>query len=173
MDLHAAETLANELIEQYLKDVDIRWHFGWNRRKKAYGLCNHEKHCIFLSRYSTLTESEYSVRQTLLHEIAHALAGPGLGHGRVWKIIALNIGVENPASTKVAENPHAGPAPKWVMVLENEIVARYHRRPGPRKFTHVQDMFISGRKAETKGKLRLIPYTTYIAELMQREGSLR
>ena len=34
------------------------------------------------------------VYDTLLHEIAHALAGPGAGHGPVWKAICIKIGAK-------------------------------------------------------------------------------
>jgi len=36
------------------------------------------------------------VRETVLHEMAHALVGPGYGHGPVWKAKARALGMRNP-----------------------------------------------------------------------------
>src|SRR5262249_2472181 len=74
--------LANEMLALYgLPD----WTFRFNRRKTEMGLCFYGPQRIELSLHFATRNSEEAIRQTLLHEIAHALAGPGHGHDAVWK----------------------------------------------------------------------------------------
>ena len=49
-------------------------------------------------------------RETLLHEIAHALAGHDAGHGPVWVATARRIGLTNPARC-CGEDVTRAPAP--------------------------------------------------------------
>src|SRR3979411_379819 len=55
------------------------WQFGFNRRKRAFGLCRFPHGVspgrIELSVYAIECNSEDELRDTILHEIAHALAG--------------------------------------------------------------------------------------------------
>ena len=63
----------------------------------------------------------------LLHEIAHALAGPRTGHGAVWREIAERIG----ARPEVLAPGHvAMPEARWALVCMScrTVVARRHRR---------------------------------------------
>lgn len=87
MNLKDAETMARELIAQYIPG----WRFVYNDRKTAYGVCYHGKRQIQLSRPLTYRNDEAHVRNTLLHEIAHALT-PGHGHDYTFKLKAREIG---------------------------------------------------------------------------------
>ena len=46
---------------------------------------------IRIGRAHALDASEAEIRDTILHEIAHALAGPEARHGARWKAIARRI----------------------------------------------------------------------------------
>lgn len=84
--------LAQSLVSQHLPN---EWKFEWNRRKSALGLCNYTKKTIFLSEYFVGRISDYEIKDTILHEIAHALAGirhSHRGHGWQWKKICREIG---------------------------------------------------------------------------------
>ena len=84
-----ARKLALELMARHgLHD----WRFGFNRRKRSMGLCRFESRTIELSMYFVDGNSEDEIRDTILHEIAHALVGPRHGHDRVWKRKCLEIG---------------------------------------------------------------------------------
>jgi SprT protein len=90
MDLRQAEELANRLLRQF-KLAD-RWTFSFDRAVRRFGNCNYTNKRISLSATLTVLNSERVVHETLLHEIAHALAPVTAGHGPKWKSIARSIG---------------------------------------------------------------------------------
>ncbi len=93
MDLKKAEKLANSLIKQHIVDYYIlSWKFKFDRSKSRFGCCSHKYRTISLSKYLTELNDEAEVKDTILHEIAHALVGPKHGHDHVWKKKALEIG---------------------------------------------------------------------------------
>lgn len=81
---------ANALIATHL-DPSV-WTFGFDRAKRRAGLCNFTDHRITLSRPLAELAEDDEVHQVLLHEVAHALAGPRAGHGAKWKSIARDLG---------------------------------------------------------------------------------
>jgi predicted SprT family Zn-dependent metalloprotease len=86
----AARTLADYLIDHHLPAQG--WHFAWNRRKRSLGLCRYREKRIELSLHFVLANDEAQVRETILHEIAHALAGEKAGHGPAWKNMCGIVG---------------------------------------------------------------------------------
>ena len=89
MEFSAVERMGRELIVEYGL---VGWVFGWNWRKRALGLCRYRERRIELSRYFVRGNEEGIVRETILHEIAHALAGEKAGHGVKWKAMCLRVG---------------------------------------------------------------------------------
>lgn len=83
--------LANSLLAQHSLDG---WKFRYDRAKKRAGCCKYRPKTITLSyHYVTLNAHKPDdIRDTLLHEIAHALAGPGTHHGPIWKMWCRKIG---------------------------------------------------------------------------------
>lgn len=152
MDLHEAQTMAKELVEQHLDG----WTFSWNRRKRAFGLCNYTTHEIQLSVILTAGETQEATRQTILHEIAHALAGPHAKHGPQWKAVARRLGVRNPTATRQHTSAESDrPKYAWAIVHEGEIVKGYHRRPSVKTFRNLPNMWLNNRP-ETRGKLKIV-----------------
>ena len=70
------------------------WSFAFNRRKRALGLCRYATKIIELSLYLVDGNDKDEVRDTLLHEIAHALVGPGHAHDAVWKAKCAEVGAK-------------------------------------------------------------------------------
>jgi predicted SprT family Zn-dependent metalloprotease len=68
------------------------WSFAYNRRKRSLGLCLYGRRRIELSAHLVRHNSRDEIVDTLLHEIAHALVGPGHGHGRRWREKCREIG---------------------------------------------------------------------------------
>lgn len=80
MNLFDAEILAKELISMYAPHV----RFNWSRTKTAYGDFTAATNEIRLSSVLTKIRPVAEVRETIMHEIAHALT-PGDHHGESWQ----------------------------------------------------------------------------------------
>jgi hypothetical protein len=69
------------------------WRFDWSNSTRNLGDCSHRTKTIRLSLPYTLRLSEAGVRETVLHEVAHALAPPNArSHGREWRALAKLVG---------------------------------------------------------------------------------
>lgn len=80
--------LAKELMAKHnLHD----WTFKIADTKTALGTCSYYDKTIEYSRYYLNAPME-QIRDTILHEIAHAIAGYGAGHNWEWKHVARSIG---------------------------------------------------------------------------------
>lgn len=101
MERAAIVDLAIKLMDEH--GLMVRsWHFAFNRRHRDFGVCNYNRRTIYLSEPLSLQRTPEKVRDTLLHEIAHALVGPEHHHDFVWHRRALAIGCsgERCASTE-------------------------------------------------------------------------
>jgi predicted SprT family Zn-dependent metalloprotease len=95
MTLREARVLANELMEEHMPGLrDDGWDFVFDNAKGRCGVCKFKSRTIGLSRHYVRLNADQpeEIRDTILHEIAHAIAGPGAGHGREWKLIAMSVG---------------------------------------------------------------------------------
>ena len=88
MNLYAARALAVDLLRQHGLHG---WSFRFDHARRRFGACRYKQKTITLSRYLTFLNCEAQVRDTILHEIAHALT-PGDGHGAKWKRKCREIG---------------------------------------------------------------------------------
>lgn len=68
------------------------WSFGFDHAKRRAGLCNYTDRRITVSRHLAQKFEDDEIHQILLHEVAHALAGPDAGHGPRWRRVAAEIG---------------------------------------------------------------------------------
>ncbi|MHA3722912.1 SprT-like domain-containing protein [Leucobacter sp. HY1910] len=89
-ELERVRVWGEALINMYLPKQG--WQFGFDHAKRRAGLCHFGKKQITVSRYLAVKFSDEEIYQTLLHEVAHALAGPDAGHGPRWKRLAEVIG---------------------------------------------------------------------------------
>jgi predicted SprT family Zn-dependent metalloprotease len=81
-------------MAQHLKlaGSDAGWRFEFDNAAMRAGLCSFSRKVISLSADYVQRNDESFVRDTILHEIAHVMAGPSAGHGNVWKLFARSIG---------------------------------------------------------------------------------
>ena len=68
------------------------WTLAFLEAERRLGDCNFQERVIRIGRTHALDASEAEIRDTILHEIAHALAGPEARHGARWKAVATRIG---------------------------------------------------------------------------------
>ncbi|QIK64199.1 SprT family zinc-dependent metalloprotease [Leucobacter viscericola] len=81
---------ADALIRMHLDPE--QWSFGFDNAKRRAGLCNFTDRKITVSRYLSEKFEDDEIHQVLLHEVAHAIAGPDAAHGPVWKRTAEQLG---------------------------------------------------------------------------------
>jgi predicted SprT family Zn-dependent metalloprotease len=68
------------------------WTFRLADAKRQLGVCKYRTKRIEIAEYYALNSPSETVLDTLLHEIAHAIAGPAARHGPHWKAVAIRIG---------------------------------------------------------------------------------
>ena len=105
MDLHQAEQLARDLMDEHGVTAD-GWQFAWSNGKRQLGAAQIrrkknpkagkvvEQKRIKLSRHLVRLNDDDEVRDTILHEIAHAIAGLENGHNAKWKAVCRRIGAK-------------------------------------------------------------------------------
>lgn len=123
MKLRDARALAKELMSLHGL---TGWSFTFDRAVKRLGLTLYREKTISLSRQLTALNDDKQVRNTLLHEIAHALVGTSFGHGDVWRSKALSIGCNGQRCT----NSIVRVSPKYKVTCEMCSASwSYHRKP--------------------------------------------
>lgn len=91
MKLADAQKLAEDLMAKHLTP---NWTFQFDNAKVRFGLCEWSKKRISISKHLTELNDEEKVRDTILHEIAHALAPKRAGHNRQWVYQCLAVGAK-------------------------------------------------------------------------------
>jgi hypothetical protein len=103
------------------------WTVAIDQAKTRRGCCNYRSRRITVSAH-LFTLGEDEVRSTLLHEIAHALVGPGHNHGPVWEHRARAIGAGGKRCGRAMDV-----APTWAAQCAHcGTTIHRHRRP-PRR----------------------------------------
>jgi predicted SprT family Zn-dependent metalloprotease len=163
MELMAAHRLATDLMAQHGLGG---WTFRFDNARARFGACRYQSRQISLSRHLTRLCSEAEVRNTLLHEIAHALVGRVHGHDEVWRRTALAIGSDG----KRTDDGPVGAEGRWTGRCPAGHLVRRHRRPSrvmscstcsPGRFDHhtIFEWTYGGQSAP------MLP--AYLAELAQ------
>lgn len=91
MELNKAQQIAKSLLNQYGL---LSWNFKFDNAVRRFGLCSYTTKTISLSQHLVLLNDESQVKDTILHEIAHALVGVGHGHDKHWVRTAKSIGCD-------------------------------------------------------------------------------
>jgi len=127
MELHKAQVLANFLMHKH-ELTSKGWRFEFDTAKRRFGCCNHRYKKITLSKALVSINDEARVKNTILHEIAHALVGGGHGHDSVWRDKAIQIGCDG-KRCYTSENTVI-PESKYVAICVGcGYVHKKHRKP--------------------------------------------
>lgn len=130
MDKKQIAQYANEQLNKWGL-ADAGWRFIFSNGKTVIGHCHFLKKEIAFSKHYVEIE-EVEVKDTILHEIAHALAGGKAGHGKEWKRACQIVGA-NPKRTKGFDEKIVKPS--WVAAYKKGnrlvIAKEYFRKPNP------------------------------------------
>lgn len=91
MDLREARNMTIDLMTEHGL-LDRGWSFAYNRKKNRAGECDYLSREIRLSSVLTAHRPTPEVRNTILHEVAHAIVGHGNGHNWVWRQMFVQLG---------------------------------------------------------------------------------
>jgi predicted SprT family Zn-dependent metalloprotease len=123
MDLRDALAMAEHLLVRHgLPD----WQVAFDGAKRRAGVCRYADRTIGLSAPLTTLHSYDDVRDTVLHEIAHALAGPEHGHDAYWRKVAMGIGCTGDRCVST-DSPRVEAA--WLGVCPAGHTQERHKRP--------------------------------------------
>ncbi len=90
------------------------WSVEFDNAKRRAGVCYFNKKVISFSLEYIKKANFLDKKDTLLHEIAHALVGPKNGHNKIWRQKAIEIG----CSAEVYNKFEFSKA-KWIKYCEN------------------------------------------------------
>jgi predicted SprT family Zn-dependent metalloprotease len=123
VDLRDAYAMAEYLLEVH--DLDD-WQVSYDNAKRRAGICHFAEQTLGLSAPLTAVHSEDDVRDTILHEIAHALVGPVHGHDATWRAMARRIGC---SGERCVSPDSPTPPAAWLGTCPGGHTLDRHRRP--------------------------------------------
>jgi len=117
-DLQLIEELATVALKDNKADLSD-WTFKWNNRITSLGLCHYMRKTILLSRLWMAKVTDDEALDTILHEVAHALAWVRFGsykHDTKWKLMCLELGARPNSLARVSVSEYdLYSDPKWTM----------------------------------------------------------
>jgi len=157
-----AEQLARDLMQQHGL-TDSGWHFKWSHGKRRLGATQISKardaktgklkeiKTILLSTHLVDLNPEPVVRDVILHEIAHALAGIKNGHNHVWQAMCKKIGAK---PQRLADEKVEVIEGRYAIVCTScdTELGRRHRRTSP---AHLRSAYCKHCGPKSAGKLKL------------------
>lgn len=114
------------------------WTVKLDNAKKRAGQCTYPVRTISLSRCLIKARPIEHSLDTARHEVAHAIVGPGHGHGKVWRDKLIELGgdgeqffeLDSSSAEKLASMT------KYVGICPNNHHSAYSRRPSRKRSCH-------------------------------------
>lgn len=158
-----AKELALDLMQQHGLTED-GWQFKWSNAKRQLGRASirrKKQHhfgpvveikTISISRHLVELNPASEVRETILHEIAHALAGLEHRHDEVWKATCRQIGAK---PQRLADEQVRTVKPRYIVRCGtcNKDLQKRHRRVSPGV---LNESYCFHCGPDTMGKLQLV-----------------
>ena len=150
--------------------VELGWNGKLDTAVRRFGACKYGKKRITLSRHLVTINTDEETLDTILHEIAHALAfeehGEDCGHDARWQAIAVRIGARPERTVDAEEVGQVAGSFFLVHSETGEVFRSYYQRPQERDLS---ETWIRGRRVETEGKLAIVT-ARELAHLQQEDG---
>jgi predicted SprT family Zn-dependent metalloprotease len=103
--------LARDLMDEHgLR----KWSFRFDHSTRRAGSCDYRNKTLTIAFELARTGTDADIRDTLLHEIAHALVGKKHNHDEVWRTKAQEIGCSGERTHRLSFSP-----PRYSVTCEN------------------------------------------------------
>ena len=121
MELNLVKILADKLLDEHGL-IEKGWRFSFDRAKRRAGSCKFSKKEITIAKAYAEQQEVMEIKNTILHEIAHALVGSQHGHSQIWRKKAKEIGCDASRCHHIVFSK-----PKYVLTCYNRCfeVSRY------------------------------------------------
>jgi predicted SprT family Zn-dependent metalloprotease len=163
MDRNECKQFAFDELEKWGL-LEKGWTFEFNNAISYAGICYGKERQIRISGPICDVKDADFIKDTVRHEIAHALAGVGHAHDEVWQKWAREVGCSTDVTYKNCDAIEALKMSKvkYVMLFEDKIVKTYLRKPNIKTLRTLSNRYVPGMKAETLGKLKVFNYVPSI-----------
>ena len=157
MKLHKVKEFALQKMEEWGL-IEEGWSFVWDTRAvRRYGQCRYRQREIGVTKVLANLNTIEETKDVVLHEIAHALTGPGHGHDFVWKRMCRKVGARPERCYTPEHKGGTVKTTKGKYKLINKDTGKvyryYYRKP---KHKNWDGVWLQGKKAETEGKLQVV-----------------
>lgn len=121
--------LANEVVVLWDQYNLHQWEFVLGKSKHRLGVCKHKLKVIEVSEIHARNDPANIVLDTLKHEIAHALVGPGHGHSDTWKAKAREVGCSEDACGSHSKHETYRAPGKWYAQCACGFEFQWYKKP--------------------------------------------
>lgn len=94
--------------------TELGWVFYLKDSKRTLGLCDYQRKRIVVSLDVLRSGIMEQLLETIKHEIAHVLVGPGNRHNHIWRAKAIEVGCQPVACAEIGAVPESGIGAKYV-----------------------------------------------------------
>jgi predicted SprT family Zn-dependent metalloprotease len=136
---------ARDLLDQHGVE-DFRVALS-GRMTRTYGICDFRNREVRISRQLAAINDRSVTEDVIRHEVAHALAGPGHGHGPKWREMCSVTGAEPRACIRTDEIATVKKAQPWKATCDacGEVAGRRTKPPRAAvPYTHVAKYCAAG-----------------------------
>ena len=144
------------------------WTFRFSAAENRLGECRESERVIQLSTRHAVTAEHRDATDTILHEIAHALAGANARHGPAWKAIATRLGARPQARAEESADARQR-AEEAKAKFRRGMVVSFRAKRGQRQEGIIEKLNPKRARVNCGGTVFLVPYLAMEAHAADRE----
>ena len=162
--LEVADEARNLMDHHGLED----WTFRFSAAETRLGECREPERVIQLSVRHAVTAEPRDATDTILHEIAHALAGANARHGPAWKAIATRLGARPRARAEESADARQR-AEEARAKFRRGMAVSFRARRGQRHEGIIEKLNPKRARVNCGGTVFLVPYLAMEVHAADRE----
>ena len=144
------------------------WTFRFSAAETRLGECRESERIIQLSARHAVNAKPREVTDTILHEVAHAIAGANARHGPAWKAVARRLGARPRARAEESADARRR-AEKAKVKFHRGMAVSFRARRGQRQYGIIEKLNPKRARVNCSGTVFLVPYLAMEAQPANRE----